>query len=276
MTTLDRFRLDAAELAAELEAPLVYLVPTRGRPGNIVELLAAWTQTAYPSELAPAAELVIIVDDDDPALDGYVDVVGPSGDALPEYASLLVGPRLRLGGTLNEVAPLFATDGRIGVGFMGDDHRPRSSAWDERVANAHRRRPFAVVYGNDLVRGAQLPTAVSIDARIIDALGYYVPPGMVHLYLDDYWLRLGRELGTLTYLDDVVIEHLHPTAGTAKLDAGYVEVNDPELYAADEARFRTYLAELHPAAMQALEPVMLAELRRLEQLVTQPGQGGPS
>ena len=56
-----------------------------------------------------------------------------------------------------------------------------------------------------------------------------VPPGMIHLYFDNFWLDFGRAMGKITYLPDVIIEHMHPAVGKAVLDAGYQEVNAPEM-----------------------------------------------
>jgi hypothetical protein len=209
---------------------VVYLVPTRGRPARTVELLDAWETTR-----AGVADLVLLVDQDDPTLDQYREV------ELPEWAELVVGERLRLGGTLNTYAPVYA---RLyaGVGFMGDDHRPRSLRWDEQLAaELALGGPAAVVYGNDLIHGGNLPTAVLLGSLVVDELGYFVPPGMVHLWLDNYWLELGRRLGTLRYRADVVIEHQHPITGRVACDDGYREVNDSSVYKADEARFRDYV-----------------------------------
>ena len=210
-------------------APIVYLVPSRGRPHNIEQLVDAWDTTRNGD-----ASLVVAVDDDDTRLDDYRAL------DLPEWAELVVGPRLRLGGTLNALTPELA--GRYaGVGFMGDDHRPRSLRWDLEVACTLEDTPGAVVYGNDLIQGAALPTAVLLDSRIITALGYFVPPGMLHLWLDNYWLELGRRLGTLRYLDAVVIEHVHPITGRAAWDDSDRENNSDATWTADEARFRQYV-----------------------------------
>ncbi len=208
--------------------PLVYLVPTRGRPGNAAELVDAWDSTR-----SGVSGLVLAVDDDDPRRDDYLEL------ELPEWAELVVGPRLRLGGTLNALAPELAAPAHVlGVGFMGDDHRPRSLGWDGRLLEEL--TPAAVVYGNDLVHGEGLPTAVVLGSLIVRELGYYVPPGMVHLWLDNYWLELGRQLRTLRYRREVVIEHVHPITGRAEWDDSYRENNAPEVYSADEARFREY------------------------------------
>jgi len=213
-----------------MSAPrIVYLVPSRGRPANIVELVEAWDTTVLGDS---TAELVVAVDDDDSRLDDYRAV------DLPEWATLVVGPRRRLGGTLNELAPALARE-YAGVGFMGDDHRPRSLGWDYALATAL--EPGAVLYGNDLVQGPALPTAVLLDARIVDVLGYFVPPGMLHLWLDNYWLELGRQLGTLRYLPGVVIEHVHPVTGRVEWDDGYRENNAPAVWDHDEARYRQHV-----------------------------------
>jgi hypothetical protein len=102
------------------------------------------------------------------------------------------------------------------------------------------------VYGNDLLQGANLPTAVFMTSDIIRALGWMVPPSLQHLYVDDSWRDLGRSAACLQYLPDVVIEHVHPFAlgadhrPKAELDDGYRRVNAPGVYAADEAAYRAW------------------------------------
>jgi hypothetical protein len=109
---------------------------------------------------------------------------------------------------------------------MGDDHVPRTAGWDATIV-AHLDDPKEprITYGDDLLQGANLPTAVFLQSKTVRALGYMCPPGMVHLYLDNFWKTLGEHLGTLGYLPEVVIEHLHPAAGKAAMDAGYREAN---------------------------------------------------
>lgn len=218
-------------------APIVYLVPSRGRPHNIEQLVDAWDTTRNGD-----ASIVVAVDDDDPRLDDYQAL------ELPEWAELVVGPRLRLGGTLNALAPGLA-DRFAAVGFMGDDHRPRSLGWDLELACTIEDTAGAVIYGNDLVQGEALPTAVLLDSRIIGELGYFVPPGMLHLWLDNYWLELGRRLRTLVYLPTVIIEHVHPITGRVAWDAGYEENNAAGVWDHDEALYRAHAADKLDAAV---------------------------
>lgn len=216
------------------------IVPSRGRPGNIRELIEAWGKTTTGH-----ADLIIAIDKDDPEFDNY-----PPPIELPEHVMVHHGPRLRLGGTLNKLARIAVRregGGYDAIGFMGDDHRPRTAGWDAQIAEALEARPLGVVYGDDLVHGPGLPTAVFMDSRIIRTLGWMVYPGMTHLFFDNLWKRLGEELGTLTYLDDVIIEHCHPVVGKAAWDAGYAEVNSQEVWAHDEALFNEWVAK-HMAA----------------------------
>lgn len=223
---------------------MMVIVPSRGRPANARRLVEAWGETRC------GAGLMIRVDDDDPELGGYLAMREQIYDMDFCAVEVLVGPRLRLGGTLNDLAPVAAKHFGV-VGFMGDDHVPRTRDWDAHVLQA-----FAdgarVVYGNDLIMGEQLPTAVFVDAAIVATLGYMVPPGLVHLFMDNYWRWLGEHLGALAYLPDVVIEHVHPVAGKAEWDDRYEEVNASAVWTADEATWHRWLADDSAAALAKL------------------------
>jgi hypothetical protein len=60
--------------------------------------------------------------------------------------------------------------------------------------------------------------------------------------MDNYFKHLGERLGTLTYLDDVVIEHMHPHAGKAAMDDGYRQVNSRDAYRSGRDAFNGYVA----------------------------------
>lgn len=211
---------------------ILVIVPSRGRPQNIRRLIDGFQRTKSNDNTV----LLVAVDEDDSELQGYLDLEnGP----LPDWASIVVGKRLRLGGTLNDLAPRFTGDYDI-IGFMGDDHLPQTFGWDTRVVGAM--VPGGVVYGNDLLQGANLPTAVFLDAKIVETLGYFVPQGLIHLFFDNIWKDWGEGVGRLAYLDDVIIEHLHPIAGKGEFDIGYTEVNAPAVWNGDEARYYQYKA----------------------------------
>jgi hypothetical protein len=210
------------------------IVPSRGRPQNVAALLTSWAETANGS-----ADLAIVLDEDDPARPEYFsqldkDVVAA---VLPRW--VVMTRRLRLGGTLNEVALTHGRDYQM-VGFLGDDHRPRSLGWDARLVAALRELGTGMVYGDDLFQRQNLPTQIAMTSDIVQALGYMVPGGLVHLYIDNAWAELGNAIGRLRYLPDVVIEHLHPSAGKAAMDASYEETNSQQQFDADKHRFEDW------------------------------------
>lgn len=216
---------------------MLVIVPTRNRPNNMVELINSWKETAQ------FAHLLFAVDDDDEFLDEYKRQFIANAVVGME---LYVGPRLRLGGTLNALSVKY-TDEYSVIGFMGDDHRPRTVGWDNAVMEAFEAQGnTGFVYGNDLNWGEGLPTAVFISSRIIETLGFMVPKGMIHLYFDNFWLDFGRAMGKITYLPNVVIEHMHPSVGKAVQDAGYTEVNAPEMYDHDRTVYEKYQREQMP------------------------------
>lgn len=214
---------------------MLYIVPTRGRPGNALDLVKAWFDTDTQ------AQLLLVMDDDDPELDNYHYVLGGIHDPRVLVTN---GQRLRLGGTLNRYVQLDWVRTHDIIGFMGDDHRPRTPHWDLRIQEAMRDMGgTGVIYGNDLLQGENLATAVAISSDIIREMGYMVPPGAVHLYLDNFWMHIGLGMGRLKYLPQVVIEHVHPVAGKAEWDDRYREVNAGSMYQEDFEVFEKWKAD---------------------------------
>lgn len=207
---------------------IAVIVPTRGRPRNARRLV-----NYFYDKLAQAGHthLIFGVDDDDPFKDEYLQLrLGG--------VNVVVGPRLRMAGTLNAIARDVCNDYDI-LGFMGDDHLPRTKGWDDMVRK--NMVPGGVLYGNDLIQGPNLPTEVFLDARIVRTLGGFVPDGFTHLFLDNTWKIWGEQTGKLIYLDNMVIEHMHPLVGKSESDDGYTEVNSPEVWGADEKRYNEYV-----------------------------------
>jgi hypothetical protein len=208
------------------------ICPSRGRPANVAELIEVWRDVTYD------AALLVAVDDDDPELRRYRDIFTNLDLGIGEpRIHITIGPRGRLGPTLNRLALLYASSFRA-LGFLGDDHRPRTDGWDRRVVEALDQLGTGLVYGNDLLQGGNLPTAVAMTSDVVRTLGWMVPPGMIHMYIDNAWLDLGRGLDRIRYLHDVVIEHMHPVAQKSEWDAGYAEVNSAEMYARDLETYR--------------------------------------
>ena len=228
---------------------MTVIVPSRGRPENIRRLAEAWIATGASSGTA----LIVAVDEDDPQRHEYEELA-PS---IADFGGVLIlntsEPRIRLGGILNYLGYAYATESLSQyIGFMGDDHLPRTPCWDTAVSGALDDLGSGIVYGNDLLQGEKLPTAAFMTADIIRTLGSMCPPTLEHLYIDNAWLELGRAMGRLRYLPDVVIEHLHPAAGKAATDQTYAEANAPDRYRRDRAAFETWRSDGLPRDLELL------------------------
>ena len=219
---------------------LLVIVPSRGRPHNIADLWDAWSSTT-----SAAAGLLVAVDDDDPALDGYRRVCADRG------IELTVGPRMRMCPTLNKVA-LESAPHHFALGFMGDDHRVRSAGWDQRYVDVLYNLGTGFVYGNDLLAGERLPTQVAMTSDIVQALGAMVPAPVRHLFADNQWIDLGRAINRIRYLPDVIVEHLHPLVHKAEHDAGYLEVNHPDAAESDRQIYAHWYEHEMPTDVEKL------------------------
>lgn len=229
-----------------MKARLQVIVPSRGRPENIARLASAFADTANRQHTG----LTVVVDHDDPRLLAYCQVAEQH-----QWWDLVVQDQhTKIGPIVNAYA-VAAAGAHEFVAFMGDDHLPRSPLWDEQLTASLGGRP-GVAYGNDLLQGPNLPTAVVISADIVRTLGYFQPRRLLHLYFDDFWKLLGQQVGNLVYRGDVVIEHLHPIAGKAAWSPEYAWTTSAQLMTEDGQRYQEYLNTEWPHELARLKEAL--------------------
>lgn len=218
---------------------LVTVVPTRSRPESVERVVEAWQATGAFDE---GAELLFVVDRDDPRCDDYRAVLitcreGVSAAYADTWRPLV--PKL------NRIALSMAL-GRyaFAIGFAGDDHLPRTPGWVGRYLGALYSARTGIVYCDDGYQGANIPTQWAMTSDIVRALARMVPAPVDHLYCDNAVRDLGLGADCLTYLDDVLIEHMHPVARDAEgkpkaaSDEQYERVNGREQYRNDRLAYR--------------------------------------
>lgn len=208
---------------------MALIVPSRGRPENIDRLALALKNTN--SEI----DLHVGIDSDDPKKHDYIEVSKKHNIFLD-----VANGRERFGPTLNRISNKIWKDYEY-LAWCGDDHLPRTDKWDKRYRDVLKKFHLAMVYGNDLVQGERIATQLAFTAKAVGALGYAVPPGFIHLYIDNYFMELFNSFNAMVYLPDVIVEHLHPSAGTSESDLTYQEANSPENWTNDKKRFEEYL-----------------------------------
>ena len=195
-----------------------------------------------------STDVVLVVDHDDPCLHEYLALPRQFTEASggfplrpPDRPLVMVlGPDETgdLTRATNSAARRVWDDDVI-IGHVGDDHRFRTPGWDKAITAALAQPGFA--YGNDLHQGPSLPTAVFVSAVIPRTLGWFALPVCAHMRIDRAWKRMGEELGRITYLPDVVIEHLHPDAGKAPDDPGYERARAG--WRADKRAYRAWIED---------------------------------
>lgn len=181
---------------------LLVAVPSR-RPHNVARLWDAMQETCQGD-----TTLLVGVDDDD------------NFAAYPVGPAYMVMPRMSVVAWINALTVQHAGAFKA-IGHIGDDNIPRTPGWDVRIMGALKVVPFA--FANDLYPhrppGA-LCCHVFMRSEIVAALGYFAPPCFQSMYVDDSWMAWGNACG-INFLEDVVLEHMHYTAGKAPVDEIY-------------------------------------------------------
>lgn len=219
---------------------LAVIVPTRGRPENIRRVLAAWDFT----NAWDVADLVLVVDADDPEFQGYVNLQNearhPDTDQ-PLFAIDVQERWVPMVHKLNASAVRLAEEGRyFALGFAGDDHLPRTIGWAQTYLAKLRELGTGMVYGDDGYQGRKLSTEWAVTADAVRALGRMVPAPVGHMYCDNAMMDLFDGAGAMEHLPQVRIEHMHPIAGKAENDYQYQRVNSRAQFAEDRGLYVTW------------------------------------
>lgn len=225
----------------ETDLDMIIIVPSRGRPGSLKTVAAAWYETRAFDD---RAGLVFVVDKDDPEFQGYQ-------VALAELAAVDSGPTvinvmahsawMPMVPKLNHAARHLAPQAPI-IGFAGDDHIPRTDGWARAYIEVLAEHKTGIAFGNDLIQGPTLPTQWAMTSDIVQTLGAMVPADVEHLYCDNAIRDLGQEANCLHYLPEIVIEHMHPMVGRVAWDDGYRRVNAQSQYARDRGAYMMWRA----------------------------------
>jgi hypothetical protein len=207
---------------------ILVIVPSRSqgneREKNVDRFIDAWKEHSEG-----LSDIVIALDPDD---EHYY-------TRRKEAIYFVNKTRERMIPTLNKCANVFAKEYEM-IAFFGDDHLIRSN-WESKMYQANKEcGGYGVFYGDDLLQRSALATAVCLDARIVQLLGYFAPPLLTHLFADNFWMDLGRELGTLKYFPNIIFEHLHPHLQKTRLDEMYVESNS--FFQEDQIKYEQYIS----------------------------------
>lgn len=216
-------------------ATLAILVPSRGRPHNLARLIDAIRATA-----TGYWQVYTRLDDDDPELDAYRDVI----DAWPANLRphVTTGPRVFYAASLNELAPIAIANGATHLAMFGDDVVPETVGWDRMLIDALGDR-LGIAYGDDGLRdkhAPDLPTHYVTQAEVAQRIGWMALPTLRHLYCDDVARQIGKGLDNFQYVDAAKVSHWHRWNRKAPDDLTYQEANDKRKRDIDRRAFEEW------------------------------------
>lgn len=216
---------------------LAIIVPTRGRPENIRRVIAAWDFTNAWAD----ADLVLVVDADDPEIAGYRDEVRTLQRHVSPVELIEVPAWMPMVHKLDAAARDLAEGRRyFALGFAGDDHLPQTIGWAARYLTVLRELGTGMVHGDDGYQGSNLSSEWAITSDVVRALGRMVPAPVEHMYCDNSMMDLFTAAGAMRYLPEVRIEHMHPVVGKAETDEQYQRVNHRDQFRKDRTAYEAW------------------------------------
>lgn len=230
----------------------MWVLPSYGRPSDCAAVIAA--MKAHGS-IAPG---IVYVCEDDPKVEEYLALGLPSGWWM------LVMPagqgwqpdKLQHAFNGNQTAEWY--------GWIADDIYPQTDGFEQAlVGNAG---AWGIASGNDLwqaredVTKGRMHGATVFGGELLRAIGYWVPQGFRHWYIEDVWETLGRELGCWSTLMSVVTEHRHPFKAGKAGDETHSRANEAQAAAEGKARFAQWLSQEAPRTIFTTRAAMWASI----------------
>lgn len=182
----------------------MWILPSRGRPGNLRRLIKAATETHM------STPVWLRLDEDDPSLPDYL------ATPLPALWEREVGLRLPLSSIYNEA---FLRDPEHPWwGVIADDVVPRTREWDTKLVLE------ALLYGMAVPAGGHDPDGAPhfvLSGTLVRSIGWLALPGLDRLYIDQVWLDIAQRHSVLKRVPEVLLEHRHFSNGKAFFDETY-------------------------------------------------------
>lgn len=190
---------------------ILVIVPTKDRLDDFKIFADSWVNTNTGK-----SDVLVGIDVGDTTYDSIKDIYPFI------YEHITPKPFLHI---LNELANKYADEYDY-ISFMEDDCKFVTYGWDGIfIDKINEIGDNAIVWGNDLLNKDRLVGLPFMNSKIVRRLGYMSPHELKCLYVDNFWLALGRRLNSLYYFDDVIIEHRHYSTGKRTIDNISVSVD---------------------------------------------------
>lgn len=223
------------------------ILPSRGRPGQLLEMWHTAIETAVDPD---SLEMVVRIDEDD---DSYDEL---RSRGARKQIHWVVGERVKMSALWND--SYAAARGDDIFMHCADDIRFRTPAWDLHVETAFNRIDDRIgfVYGRDGGHDQNLGTHGFLSRQWIDTVGYFLPPYFSCDYADTWLNEVSEKIGRRVYVPEILTEHMHPSWGKGPIDQTHVD------------RFERDLADNNTALWHELAPVREEWVAKLRAVIT--------
>ena len=220
---------------------IIIISPTRERPEACEKFVQSWRDTSEGW-----SRIVLMLDADDPRIEDYKKIK----DVL---FCVNQKPEKRGAASLFDIGIKKFNCYKYFFGGS-DDIIFRTKGWDRLMINRiEEMGGMGIPYANDLLQKERLATLPLIPIELIKKVGYVSPEGIWHLYIDNIWFDIANGLGISSYMENIVVEHMHPCFNKTDWDTGYREVNSNETINHDLVIYKKWQAEELPKIINNLK-----------------------
>lgn len=197
----------------------MWIIPSYGRPDQcraLIDNMVAKGASSFG---------VVYLHPEDPSADQYT---------VPENWSISFIPAGLIGCAESTRQAVAQYPSEPWYGFVPDDNVIETDDFEDLMVRAA--GDWGISSGLDTLQPHRMHGAIVFGGEYVRSIGYIVPGGFQHLFIDDLWEKVASELGNWRLMYNVVTPHRwrpeHPTT---------VRANSTR--EADSARYMTWLAE---------------------------------
>ena len=199
------------------------LTPTRNRPNNCDRFIKSiYETTQYPGTL----ELLFYVDNDDPAKNIYKEIEERWTNDFWRV-EFVIGEPISVSKSWNIIAEKSLGD----IMIMGnDDLVYKTIRWDTKLLSRliELNDPYVLTWFEDGINGNRHCAFPVISREWYETLGYF-SPGIFNFGYNDTWVYdIAKRVGKLNFMGDILVEHLHFSAGKSNMDDTYARNRSQE------------------------------------------------
>lgn len=224
----------------------MWILPTYNRPELLNRTLAKCTETGV------STKGVILINGGDYNI----------GHALPKGWEIITVPEnLGWAQGCNYVFEKYPNE--PWYGFFYDDMAPVTEGWDTRLVQGLNDKVLISSAENNWHKPARIQTAV-INGDLVRECGFLCLPETWACFTDDFWERIGRELGCWQ-VQDVVVETLNPRKGDYEEDDAHKTAYKSGNYEKDaEIWDRFQQTEFRPLRERIREALNVGQPRKVK------------